>query len=296
MGCALRNICIALLLAGVGTVSGIGIAEAETAGDWYTKPDWWVAISTSVLWVFTALLWWTTKKAVADGEKAVETANAAVVAANRHAAETARGAQAMANVAVAMDEQRSIMASQRDLSSAMQRAWVSVDVKIAGPMTVDDNEMISGPLTLQIRNNGTLPAFVDRAMVAAHPWDMSSTSRDPFITGQIKKDVAEPLVPHGVIFPQQEVSERRPYGLQKSQMIGITQNLMVGFVVVIRGVIKYAYPGDSAVHYTTFHVHIVRVPDPTAPTEWRPLPIESGALVPAAELFVTHELGRTEAT
>ena len=34
----------------------------------------------------------------------------------------------------------------------------------------------------------------------------------------------------------------------------------------------------------------MRVPDPTAPTEWRPLPIESDALVPAAELFVTHEL------
>jgi hypothetical protein len=164
MGCALCSISIALLLASVGTVSGIGIAFAQTAGDWYTKPDWWVALftgllflATLLLWVFTALLWWTTKKAVADGEKAVETANAAVVAANRHA-----------------DESANLVAVTRDTAERQLRAYVMVESAVVKNI----QEMGEPSILVTIRNFGQTPAY-DATFWFGPGWDRYPPSVEP---------------------------------------------------------------------------------------------------------------------
>lgn len=159
-----------------------------------------------------------------------------------------------------------------------------------------EHELAFGSLLLQLRNNGSLPAFVERVWTAAHPWDQyPNTSLDPNIAEHINKHIATPLKPRGVIFPQQAVSEPSGYGIMKSQ-IDIARNQAMGLVIVIRGVVRYTYPGDFAIHYTTFHVHIFRAAGSAARGEWGPLPTENGALVPAVELLVTNLMDQTEAT
>lgn len=53
-------------------------SESQDEGEWYSRPDWWVAIltgllviSTDGLWIFTALLWRSTSRAVNEGAAAL---------------------------------------------------------------------------------------------------------------------------------------------------------------------------------------------------------------------------------
>ena len=70
----------------------VGTKANEESG-WYTRPDWWVAFFTGMLflatvglWIFTALLWRTTRRAVVDGEKAILVATQTSAAATRQVA------------------------------------------------------------------------------------------------------------------------------------------------------------------------------------------------------------------
>jgi hypothetical protein len=57
-----------------------GVAsQTQNEGDWYARPDWWVAgftgglvIATSGLWIFTAFLWGSTKRLVSGSEMTAE--------------------------------------------------------------------------------------------------------------------------------------------------------------------------------------------------------------------------------
>jgi hypothetical protein len=49
------------------------------------EADWWVAIATGMLWIFTALLWWTTRKAVSDSAETAKAATKAAIAATQSA-------------------------------------------------------------------------------------------------------------------------------------------------------------------------------------------------------------------
>jgi hypothetical protein len=57
------------------------VPVVHSAARWYAEADWWVAIATGLLWVFTALLWWTTRKAVSDSAETAKAATKAAVAA-----------------------------------------------------------------------------------------------------------------------------------------------------------------------------------------------------------------------
>jgi hypothetical protein len=61
-------------------------------GEGNPNPEWWVAfwtcalfLTTTGLWVFTALLWWTTRRAVNEGQEAITAANTSATAATRTA-------------------------------------------------------------------------------------------------------------------------------------------------------------------------------------------------------------------
>ena len=158
-----------------------------------------------------------------------------------------------------------------------------------------EHESAFGSLGLQLRNNGSLPAFVERVWTAAHPWDQyPATSLDPHITEQINKYIATPLKPRGVIFPQQAVSEPSGYGIMKSQ-IDIARNQAMGLVIVIRGVVRYTYP---VIRHPLHYVSCSHIQSHWLGCTGRvgALPTENGALVPAVELLVTNWMGQTDAT
>jgi len=168
-------------------------------------------------------------------------------------------------------------------------------VKVAGPIKVVGSE-ISGSFTLELLNTGTLPAYVDIPWKAGLCWDMNpATSDEPRITRLINVYKAEPLTRRGVIFPQQSASE--PYVIViRKDAADIARNMMMGLVPVLRGAIRYDYPGSMQTHFTTFHVHIVRTPDQSAMFAWHPIPTDDGIIIPANDLLVTSQLGETEAT
>ena len=106
---------------------------------------------------------------------------------------------------------------------------------------------------------------------------------------------AAPLTRFGVIFPQQLVEEHFPIELPAFS-INIAKNTLMGFVPVLRGAIKYDYPGSAQPHFTTFHVHIVKVQNRTASSGWHPIPTDKATTIQASDLFVTSQIGETEAT
>ena len=116
--------------------------KAETHGEWYASPDWWVAIFTGLLviataglWVFTALLWKTTIRAVKGEEVAIATAR--------------EGNQI-----------------SRDSIAAGQRAWLRPEVRITSVRYTHEKRgpfRISGALdiffTVTVENLGNSPAI-----------------------------------------------------------------------------------------------------------------------------------------
>lgn len=191
--------------------------------------------------------------------------------------------------------QTEIMASQRDISLATERAWVKATVEIAGPITVE-NGQISGFFKLELFNTGVLPAYIDQYAISAHPWDLNEqTSQEPRIAFMIENYKASPFMRRRVIFPQQSIIE--PVGATFTRSYtNFGTNTLMGFVLTIRGAIRYDYSGTDLVHWTTFHVHVVRRPDPAISTYWQPIPTEDGTVVPVANLLVTSGMGETEAT
>ncbi len=194
-----------------------------------------------------------------------------------------------------MSGQQEIMASQRDVSLATQRAWVGATVKIAGPIKVAAEHCVCS-FVLELFNTGTLPGNIERPWIAGFPWDMNqATSQGPRVTNTMKHQAAAPLQRHGVIFPQQSINHSFQIEIRKSHIEAAT-NTMMGFVPVVRGIVRYDYNGSPQLHYTTFHVHIVRTPDPTVPSDWHTIPTDDGITIPARDLLVTPHMGETEAT
>ena len=187
------------------------------------------------------------------------------------------------------------MASQNDLSFITQRAWVRVVVKVSGPIKIIGGEL-SGFFRLEFTNSGALPANVDRTCNAAYPWNMNpATSDEPRVSYIINSYKSTPLTRRSVIFPQQTVEE----ALQASIWLPgkeITNNMAMGFVLVLRGAIRYDYPGNTQVHYTTFHVHVMRALDPAAVSPLHTIPTDDGVVIPASEIFIANQAGETEAT
>ena len=82
--------------------------------------------------------------------------------------------------------------------------------------------------------------------------------------------------------------------LDKSEVEGAS-NALGGFVLAVRGAVRYHHPGSGATHSTAFHVHVLRNPDPATASGWRTIPTEDG-VVPASDLFVVNLMGVTQAT
>lgn len=146
-----------------------GIAsDAQREGEWYARPDWWVAgftgalfIATAGLWFFTALLWSATKRAVSEGEKSGTAAIKAANAANAHVKESARAASAMEGVSNAMAQNvahmSQLMEMQREFWQKQMRAYVSV---IVGGATYQEREK-------NLRFEAS-PALVNTGLTPAH--------------------------------------------------------------------------------------------------------------------------------
>ena len=72
-------------------------ANPKDEGNWYARPDWWVAgftgalfFATTGLWIFTALLWIATRRAVSEGADAIKAAEATAKAGAEHASHAER--------------------------------------------------------------------------------------------------------------------------------------------------------------------------------------------------------------
>ena len=93
------------------------------------------------------------------------------------------------------------------------------------------------------------------------------------------------------------VLSSEPYAVvMRKDAADVAQNTMTGMVAGLRGAIRYDYPGSTQTHFTTYHVHVMTRPDPAATFIVRPIPTDDGATVPANSLFITNQIGETEAT
>lgn len=196
------------------------------------------------------------------------------------------------------ERQAGLMTSQNDLSFATQRAWVRADVKIAGPVQVDQGG-VTLSFELDLVNTGALPAYTTRPDINVYPWGATTAVNDVHITYRWARFKPDRVIRQAVIFPRQNVVF--PYqGHIRVSDIEQASNTRGkgrdGFVIAIRGIIWYDYPGSSQVHSTTFHAHIVRRGECETPASWGNLPTEDGALIPASDLAVTLQIGETDAT
>lgn len=305
------------LRAGPGVIYGSAIRlelHAVCVEDWAEKYEGpigaiatvFIALFTLTLWAATEKLWQSAENQLAEFRNSLrqsrEIADEQVAKMEGSVQEAARAAHAMEDVAISMNAQRDlmhgqheIMSSQRDISLATQRAWITADVEIAGPAKVaDGGGEVSGSVTLILRNTGVLPAYTDQPEVGFYPW--GSANDENMATLRISSFVAQPVVRKSAIFPQQPVTEEVHWSLRVPE-IEKAMNTLGGFVVVMRGAIRYDYLGATETHFTTFHVHVLRKQESTLPIRgWRTIPTENGVSVPADELFVTHMMGNTQAT
>ena len=149
---------------------GIG-TQPDGEGQWYTRPDWWVAgftgllaLLTGALWLATWGMWRTTARAVADGEKAIKTAV-------DHVAESARAANEMAKVADAA--QKSAEAADLSAKALLSLEGPSVFVTRVETYERRDEETFyswikRAAFTVTLENFGRSPAFVDEVTVKIH--------------------------------------------------------------------------------------------------------------------------------
>ena len=223
----------------------------------------------------------------------------------RSIAEAGRAASAMESVAIAMNEQRKlmfgqqqIMASQRDLSFFTQRAWVRADLKIAGPVQVSQGG-VTFSFELEITNSGALPAYATRPDINVYPWGARTGVNDGHITYRWRQFKPDRVVRQAVVFPHQTVVFPYQGHIRVSEIEQASDTRgegTKGFVIAIRGVIWYDYPGSSQVHSTIFHAHVVRRGEHETPANWETLPTEDGAFVLASDLAVALQIGETDAT
>jgi hypothetical protein len=287
--------------------------HAVCLGEWTRRYEGAIgAIATVAIAIFTPALWGAARRLYRFTEDELaefrnslrqsrEIADERAAKMEGSVEEAARAARALADLAAVMGEQRDllrgqqeIIASQRDISSVTQRAWVRVAVRVAGPVQFAKGA-VSAPLVLELLNGGALPAHADRPFIKAYAWGSTeATSSEQSITERINRYRGERAARGAVVFPQQPVSAPFFVSLGKPE-IERASNVLGGFVLAIRGAVRYRYPGSGATHSTAFHVHILRNPDPATPSGWRTIPTEDG-VVPASDLFVVNLMGETQAT
>lgn len=196
------------------------------------------------------------------------------------------------------ERQAALMASQNDLNSAVQRAWVRVAVRIAGPVRVAMGA-VTLSFELELGNSGALPAYTTRPDTNVYPWGARTGLNDAHISHRWAQFRPNQVIRQAVIFPHQNVVFPYQGHIHVSEIEQASNTRgqgRDGFVIAIRGIIWYDYPGSSQVHSTTFHAHIVRRGERETPASWSTLPTEDGASVPASDLDVTLQIGETGAT
>jgi hypothetical protein len=122
-------------------------AQPENEGEWYTRPDWWIAICTGLLvaataglWTATWLLYRKTSEAVADGEKALKSASEALAAANRHA-----------------DESAALVQVTKDTAMRQLRAYVAITNGNGRPRNIGEQLVVDA--TVVLKNSGQTPGY-----------------------------------------------------------------------------------------------------------------------------------------
>jgi hypothetical protein len=166
-----------------------------------------LAFFTFALWRATDKLWQSAENQLAEFRRSLKYSEA--VAAQQtldtraSIAEASRAADTIAEQRDLMRVQQEVMASQRDISAATQRAWVRVDVKIAGPIRISEED-ITACLGVELTNFGALPAYAEGPMILAYPLDLRVNSEVDVID-RLNIYRAQDMTTHTVVFPQQTV-------------------------------------------------------------------------------------------
>ncbi len=131
-------------------------------------PDWFVALFTAVLSLFTGLLWWSTDKLWKAGERQM-----ALIGKNAEMQSA--------------DMRRSIEAAEhanqisRDSLISSQRPWLTLIVLIQSDFKSDKNTGSLG-LEVTVENVGNGPAFAIKCMISTYPGKHKGTEIEAFKT------------------------------------------------------------------------------------------------------------------
>jgi hypothetical protein len=257
--------------------------------------DLLLAIFTFFLAVYTARLWAATEKLWESSETHGTHLQESVEAARNNAIAAARQAETAALQHAALQEQATATASvaaaavksaeiaERALD-ASERAWVSVDVTIAGPLTYNSDGGAVIPLLFTMRNHGKSPAmFVwPHAKVVFRPNDCLIAQSE--IIAEIENGNASRSNFGYTVFPQNRVQSNVTFSelgrdIAKAQAGGGRAMLMPW----ITGLVDYRVPGSEG-HRQTCFIYFIRRKRAEEPLNTAIFPDEGD--VPVAELQI----------
>jgi hypothetical protein len=175
-------------------------ANPKEQGEWYTRPDWWVAgftaalfIATTGLWIFTALLWLSTRRAVMEGQEAISAAQASAAAANAHAR--------------AAEEANKI---NREVLTVIDRPWIGVRMEIPeGKPVIFGTDEIQATIKIFAKNVGKSPATKVNYNIELCPDSVAANDRVNSM-GRDLREVPNLAAGYGrLLIPDQEFSIER---------------------------------------------------------------------------------------
>jgi hypothetical protein len=172
--------------------------KPQGEGEWYTGPDWWVAIFTALLflattglWFFTALLWRATRTAVLEGQQAISAAQRSADAANRHA----RAAQDANRI-------------NREALITANRPWIKIEIDIPEDepliFTAEDIEVT---INIRLKNIGRSPATRINVRIEFYP-DLQSAWKRVSSLWEIDMPSGGTYGAGRMLFPDESFSER----------------------------------------------------------------------------------------
>ncbi|RWD69073.1 hypothetical protein [Mesorhizobium sp.] len=141
----------------VGEAKGPDDGQSRAGKEWRESlvehaPDWFVALFTLVLCIFTGLLWWSTRKLWKAGEDQMR-----LIAENA----LTQSADMRASIIVAEDAAKAASRSAEVAERTMvlnDRPWVGVELQILGPLVFTAHDC-SVKLDVTITNHGRSPAI-----------------------------------------------------------------------------------------------------------------------------------------
>jgi hypothetical protein len=199
-------------------------ANPKEEGEWYAKPDWWVAgftaalfIATTGLWIFTALLWLSTRRAVLEGAQAIKAAQCTAAAANTHA----RAAQEANRI-------------NREALVATNRPWIRIDMDVVkGEPVIITSEHIEAAVQIKVTNIGRSPATEVSFKIEFFP-DLVAANRR--VSNMNIQEIEGAAARYGqILFPEQHFCEKR-----------WIRTSVAEFVAVVREAAAFATDADSA--------------------------------------------------